>query len=298
MSTPPLAVHPSRETTLGRKAGLFLIFVVLDGSAFIVIPAVSRQLSFESASRWQAFITGFLLVIALLASRQTWSKLYAPVIFACFVAALAVLVSLLFGDDLRVQLGYFLIEGLGFRITGSAGIALSKLSQALLRIVPILILIPLSGGSWRSLYLQRGRLLLGIGMGLLLFFMFAVLAFLPFKERDRLFVDLLTLSPFILLFIFANAFEEELLFRGLFLKRLEPFLGQGFSNLLTAIVFTLAHLQVTYSSDLFQFLAILFPLSLAFGYLIQKTDGLWGSILFHAGADLLIITGIFVNLSY
>jgi membrane protease YdiL (CAAX protease family) len=34
-------------------------------------------------------------------------------------------------------------------------------------------------------------------------------------------------------------------------------------------------------------------LALAWGYVIQKTESLWGSVLFHAGADLLIILGIF-----
>jgi len=99
-----------------------------------------------------------------------------------------------------------------------------------------------------------------------------------------------------LIFVLANGFMEELLFRGLFLRKFEPFLGATASNLLTAIVFTLAHMQVGYvaPAEILKFLAIIFPLALAFGYVMQKTDSLWGSALFHAGSDLLIFSGIFL----
>jgi len=44
------------------------------------------------------------------------------------------------------------------------------------------------------------------------------------------------------------------------------------------------------------FLAVLVPLALAWGYLMQKTDSIWASILFHAGMDIPIMLGIFSNL--
>lgn len=107
---------------------------------------------------------------------------------------------------------------------------------------------------------------------------------------------LLSLAPWILIFVLANGFMEELLYRGLFLKWYEPFLGKGMSNLLTAIVFTLLHVPVTYVPDVVQFLSILFPLALIWGYLMQKTDSLWGSALFHAGADCVIVFGIYASM--
>jgi membrane protease YdiL (CAAX protease family) len=84
---------------------------------------------------------------------------------------------------------------------------------------------------------------------------------------------------------------EELWFRGIFLKKFEPFLGSVLSLVLTSVVFTLAHIGATYADGfgLLRFLALLFPLSLAWGYVMQKTDSIWGSVLFHAGADLLVI---------
>jgi membrane protease YdiL (CAAX protease family) len=50
---------------------------------------------------------------------------------------------------------------------------------------------------------------------------------------------------------------------------------------------------VTYTPDIVPFLVILILLALLWGYLIQKTGALWGAVMFHAGADLLILFGIF-----
>jgi len=53
--------------------------------------------------------------------------------------------------------------------------------------------------------------------------------------------------------------------------------------------------QVTYVADVLQFLAIVFPLALLWGCLMQKSEGLWGSALFHAGADCAIVFAIFAS---
>jgi len=89
---------------------------------------------------------------------------------------------------------------------------------------------------------------------------------------------------------------EEILFRGVFLKKLSPFVGKFAANLLIAIVFTLIHGFTDYSVDNLIFLAILFPLALVWGWIMQKTEGVWASILFHAGMDIPIMLGIFSNL--
>jgi membrane protease YdiL (CAAX protease family) len=52
---------------------------------------------------------------------------------------------------------------------------------------------------------------------------------------------------------------------------------------------------VTYTADILVFVAITFVFALIWGYLTQKTGALWGSALFHAGADTLIIIGIFAG---
>jgi membrane protease YdiL (CAAX protease family) len=96
-----------------------------------------------------------------------------------------------------------------------------------------------------------------------------------------------------LVFIFANAFMEELHFRGLLLRPFAELLGPHLSNLCIALFFTLVHSPVQYTPDIISFLLILFVLALAWGYVIQSAEALWGSVLFHAGADLMIVIGIY-----
>ena len=55
----------------------------------------------------------------------------------------------------------------------------------------------------------------------------------------------------------------------------------------------LAHAPVQYVPDIAQFLIVVFVLAWAWGFIIQRTEALWGAVLFHAGADLIIILGIF-----
>ena len=56
------------------------------------------------------------------------------------------------------------------------------------------------------------------------------------------------------------------------------------------------HVQVTYAPQMLQFLIIVLGLSLVWGYLIQKTDSLWGAVLFHAAGDCLIIFGAYASM--
>jgi membrane protease YdiL (CAAX protease family) len=100
-------------------------------------------------------------------------------------------------------------------------------------------------------------------------------------------------SPWILLFVLANAFTEELHFRGLLLKPFEQLPDCHPANVCIAMFFTLAHAPAQYARDILVFLAILFVLALAWGCFIQKTESLWGSVLFHAGGDLMIMFGIY-----
>jgi membrane protease YdiL (CAAX protease family) len=89
---------------------------------------------------------------------------------------------------------------------------------------------------------------------------------------------------------------EEILFRGLFLRKLIPFFGTFMSIFLIAFVFTGLHYWTSYSADERIFLAVTFPLALALGAIMYKTDRAWGSILLHAGRDIPIKLGIFSEL--
>ena len=270
-----------------KKSGVFLLFFVVGTMVFAII-TFSPYLPRNTLLYFHAGLTATLLVMALFLRRSERGSQYWPVCYVFFVAGVAVLLSGLFSDDL--------LRLFGLTVTTPQGIAVAKFSESILRVVPILALMPIMGLDWRSLYLNKGRIGIWLTVGIVVFIIFPVIGYLPLANQEGVLNKLLSLSPWILLFVLSNGFMEELLFRGLFLKRYEPFLGKGLSNLLTAIVFTLMHTQVTYAPQMLQFLLIALTLSLVWGYLIQKTDSLWGAVLFHAAGDCLIIFAAYASM--
>ncbi|MCX6542792.1 MAG: CPBP family intramembrane metalloprotease [Acidobacteria bacterium] len=210
---------------------------------------------------------------------------FRPVFFAYFAAVFS------------LSLGYFFADS-GLRILGltthtPTGIAAAKCLQASLIVFGILVVAWLCGEDPASLYLRKGRLALGLSVGAITAAALLVLTLQQPAVRALGTARLLSLAPWILLFVVSNAFMEELLFRGLFLGRYESLIGTWPAILSTALAFTLAHLQVAYTPDLWGFLLVLLGFSIAWGWLMQKTASVWGSVLFHAGADLLIVLPIF-----
>jgi membrane protease YdiL (CAAX protease family) len=63
----------------------------------------------------------------------------------------------------------------------------------------------------------------------------------------------------------------------------------------TAIVFAAVHIQAGYTPFVPVFVAVTFLLALAWGRLMQRTGSLVGPVLFHAGADFVIMAGIFAE---
>lgn len=277
---------PSPSLSGLKKIGVFLLFFVVEASVFAILP-LSARFSIRPLLYFHAALTGILLILTLLLRRSEKGRQYWQVSCAFFIAGVAVLLS--------VQYGGVLLRLLGLTATNPKGIAVAKLSESVWRVVAVLLLMPVAGVDLRSLYLHKGRIGLGLAVGAAGFVVLAAIAFSPLVGQPGMAGKLLSLSPWITVFVLANGFNEELLFRGLLLKRYQSFLGAGLSNLLAALVFTLVHVQVTYVADLVQFLVVLFPLALIWGFLMQKTDSIWGSALFHAGADCIIIFGIYAS---
>jgi membrane protease YdiL (CAAX protease family) len=213
---------------------------------------------------------------------------FRPVYFAYFTAVLGLSLGFFFADrGLKL---------LGLTTQTPIGIAVAKFLQASLIVIGILAAARLCGEDLASLYIRKGRLILGLSVGFITAAALLALSMLQPAVRALGTARLMSLAPWILLFVVSNAFMEELLFRGLFLGRYEPLIGKWLAVLSTALAFTLAHMQVTYAPNLWVFLLVLLGFSIAWGWLMLKTGSLWGSALFHAGADLLIILPIFSGL--
>lgn len=175
-----------------------------------------------------------------------------------------------------------------------AGIAFAKLSDSFFISLVIIVALLIGKYKLKDIFITQGKLIRGLLIGISTFSQMAFLSInnpeqpmeLNFIKRNLI---------WILIFVFSNAFMKELLFRGIFLKFLNKLLKPKWTILLTAIVFSASHLQVTYTPDLLFFTVVLLILGTIWGFLIHYTKSLIASILFHAGADLLIILPIYAN---
>jgi membrane protease YdiL (CAAX protease family) len=168
----------------------------------------------------------------------------------------------------------------------------------------IIIFTKVSGNSSGSIFLKKGKLRLGLTFGFVGFLIFALTA-IPaaqylFQGRNLSLDRVIAWLPWILPIVLLNGVREELLYRGLFLKKFEPELGLKTSNLLQAIIFSLSHSVAGmglngYTPYVWALVVFTFSLGLVWGYIMQRTNSIIGSALFHAGTDIPIFLGIFSN---
>jgi membrane protease YdiL (CAAX protease family) len=233
----------------------------------------------------------FLLLATVLARKNQRFEKYGQVLFGLLVMAVAVTLDRILSIYLMVFLGENGDTPLSF--------TLLKLNECAVIVFAVIFFTRISGGSLGSIYVQKGNLKLSLTIGLIAFFISVAgsipMASLMFKAGDMSLTRVMSWIPWLLLSALANGALEEFLFRGLFLRKLEPFFGRFLSVLLIAFVFTILHKTVGYSLNEYGFLVVVFPLALAWGYITQKTDSLWGTILFHAGTDIPVFLSIFSN---
>ncbi len=220
------------------------------------------------------------LIVSILVYRNTQLNKFFPVFFAFFIASLVFFLQMPWSSGTTIE-----------------NIVYNKLISTLIVLIPIIVLTKISKNNMSSLFIQKGKIRLSLIFGLATFSIFLLTA-LPtsvylFGGQNIPFDRLILLFPWILAFVFLNGIREEILFRGLFLKKYDNFLGVDTSNILQAMIFALAHLSAQLTPFVFIYLILAFFLGLAFGGVIQKTDSLLGAILFHAGADIPVIIAAF-----
>lgn len=222
----------------------------------------------------------FFLALALAFRRTESLTAYWPSAYALFIASAALLflstgiLNLQRADMPPLQL-----------------IAVDKFSQ-FLHVVPVIIILTLlARESLGSIFIKIGDLRLGLAIGLGSFTGFAILALVIWFSFGGSSTMLLAGLPWILLFVFANATMEELWFRAIFLNKYAVLVGRLAAIIITALVFGASHINATYAfpgGGLVYGLVVL-TLGLLGAFIMFKTDGLTGPVLFHAGYDLLII---------
>ena len=271
---------------------LLALLFIITGSLIMIVFSPWRPL-LERVPDYLGRITliGMLLISVFLVRKSKNTHKYWPVVYGLLVLIVAV--------SLDWVIARLLIDYLGLNDSTPAGWALMKLNECIVIVSAVIIMTKIGGCKLNTIFIQKGNLKLGLLIGLGTFGLAAVGSFpmaALFDARELSLSRITPWIPWILIFVLSNAAMEEVLFRGLFLKKLEPFFGKTLSNVLVALVFTILHQGAGYTVDQMIFLAILFPLALAWGYVMQRTDAVWASILFHAGMDIPIILGIFTNL--
>lgn len=281
------------KTTQLNHLALFALFLFCDMLVFGLLVFVAPQFQQKEIQVIsQICITVAFLLCALWLHRNKQKSNYFQITFAFFIGSFVMLLNNLIelsgSNSVPTVNGYLLLQ----------------IMETLVIVIPIILLTKFSGNNMGSIYLQKGRLRLGllIGLGTFLFFPILIVAYptglsyasMLFNINTNItYEKLLSLLPIAMVFVLLNGFKEELLNRGIFLKKLEPFLGAWPSNILTAFVFAVTHVGVGYTPALLIFLVITFILGLAWGYVMQKTDSIIGSALFHGAMDITIILGIF-----
>lgn len=232
-------------------------------------------------------LSAVFLSVALILRKRLQG--YFQILFAFFVASLAILFDLLINVQSDTK----------------NGLVLDMLASTAIIVGTILVLSRVSGNSFGSIYLKRGNLKLGLILGFAGFFFFALTA-IPaaqylFQGQTLSLDKAVAWLPWILPIVLLNGIREELLYRGLFLRKFEPKLGSKASNFLQAIIFSLSHSVAglgfsAYTPYVWALVAFTFSLGLIWGYMMQRTDSIIGSTLFHAGSDIPVFLGIFSNL--
>jgi membrane protease YdiL (CAAX protease family) len=277
------------QMNLGTRLILFLLFLICEfvililGSNYFEVFPTNKNLTYNLV------ISAIFLVTSLWLKRtERWSQ-YWRVGFAFFVASVAYPSTWLLEDWTSSML-----DGLGLIAKAPQYLGVEKVFEAIVVVVPIILLTKLSGADLGSIYLKRGNLKLGLGIGSLVFIFLGTATFMFATQR---FTSLDALGAAVLwglLFSFVNSFMEELWLRGIFLERFEPFLRVGGSILLTSIIFAMLHSFVFYFTPAvipFFFLNTL-SLGLACGYLMMKSDSLWGPVLIHAASDFFLFLAV------
>jgi membrane protease YdiL (CAAX protease family) len=264
-----------------KKKNIYTFLLLL-----IVMLAVSMTLFAPIKSNTKLIIRILLLAVFFISWRIFDKKNLSnarDIVFALMALNLAFLVVSPFTSD------FWKLD-----MDTSKGFALSKFSDAAIISFVLVISFILSGYKLKSIYLTKGHLTKGLIIGIVFFVLFGYLALNNPQERpDPGFLK--NNYSWILVFVLANGFMEELIFRGIFLERLNKYFKPVWSIILTSICFAAPHLTVNYQSNAILFAGIVFILGMLCGYAMQYTKSIIAPMLIHAGADLMIIIPVFVS---
>lgn len=267
-----------------RKLAIALLVLSCGLFVFVLGTSYYDRFTTNSSGPFKIATSVILLVTAMYFRKNETMEPYWRLVYAFFVASMVNVVTWYTAVYVREMVFDFLnISSAEF-----PGIAYIKLWEASLVVGTILILIKLSGDDLASVYIKRGNFKWAMRISILACANFLAAAFLIAASIGNDIEAMLPTLPWLIIFSLANGFMEELWFRGLFLGRLAPILGEGGAIWLTSIWFGAIHVFAVYISGAgaLVFGILTLTLGLAFAILMIKTKNIWGASLFHAAADV------------
>ncbi|RDE17579.1 MAG: hypothetical protein C4K49_01945 [Candidatus Thorarchaeota archaeon] len=285
----PDSVSATMLATRGLGARIIL-FVLLFVTSILVYTIAGYNYFMDATARLIAKIivpTG-LFVVALVLYRRA-PRIYSRIAYSFTAVALGFLFAWLFGG------WYELIPGL--TVDSPTGSAVAKFAETLPIVLTVIVLMLAAKDSLHSLYLTGGKPVKGLLLGFVAvpveLVHFAVMGGFAISVGIDILVGWI---PWMLIFAFSNSFMEELIIRGLFLRKYEVLFGPRASLVFTSLVFSAFHaplLPLMGPVALVTLLLIALVYGLLWGYTIQKSDSIWGAVLSHAIADMLAFIAVF-----
>jgi membrane protease YdiL (CAAX protease family) len=195
------------------------------------------------------------------------------------------------------MLDFFLTERIANMLSLNSqdlsGMAYTMVISTLLVSAPVVIGWLLSGHQISTIYIQSSEKMWGIIIGITGLLLFGGLGVFQAQGQGIVFKIIGAAIPMALVFSLANAFREELVYRAIFLDSFRANIGVLAAIIVTTLVFVVAHIEVSYDpASLVIFLIILVLIGVVGSQIMIKTGSLIGAVLFHAGADVLLIMGL------
>lgn len=273
------------------KRFLLAILSILAGAIALSYGFVSNDFARFS---YTIIVAVVYLAFTLLARRSSSLRKFWELSFAFFVLAFVGVLNNLCHYFGTYVLNSPPVPGDPLASTVLASVIV-QLVETLAAVVPVVVLTKAAGMPLGSIYARKGALRGWFIVAIVVFVVFYIGAargstsgFMP-TNGPTLLNKYLALTPALLVMVISNGFQEEFLFRGLFLQKYNAFFGGPVTILVSSIVFAIAHLGVTYvaSAIIFALLSA-FPLGLITAYLMRKTNGVLTPVILHAGFDIAI----------
>jgi membrane protease YdiL (CAAX protease family) len=278
--------------TTAQRAGWFTLFLICGLLVFVFGLDYHTRFWTNTSGAFKIGLSALFLVATLALRRSERGRAYWPMAFAFLAASLTNVTTWYLAGPLQ----RWLWGSLGVAAESAQGLMWGKLVDVVLRLAPISALVWLVRDSLGSLYVRKGNLKWSLTIGLLALANLLATATAVAASNGRDLAVVFASLPWWFAFALMNAFMEEIWYRGLFLERLQPAIGATGVLWLTTLLFGASHLFATYidPSGALVFGVITFSLGFAWALLMQKTNTLWGSVVFHLAADLywLIAFGI------